>query len=107
MNTAPTILTIEDDNAIRRGIVDALKFKGFRVLEAANGTDGLHLAQTANYDLLLLDLALPGMPGLTILKEVRRVLPTQPVIILTAKGDERDRVARDFVPGFKRRTHRQ
>ena len=92
MGTAQTILTIEDDNAIRRGIVDVLKFKGFKVLEAASGTDGLHLAQTANYDLLLLDLALPGTPGLTILKEVRRILPTQPVIILTAKGDERDRV---------------
>ncbi|MFK7767615.1 MAG: response regulator transcription factor [Mariniblastus sp.] len=87
-----TILTVEDDDAIRRGIVDALKFKGYRVLEAADGNAGLELATTATYDLLLLDLALPGKPGMEILKEVRKSHPTQPVIILTAKGDEHDRV---------------
>lgn len=89
----PTILVIEDDLAIRRGIVDALKFKGFRVLEAGNGTDGLHLARTAAYDLLLLDLALPEISGLMILRQIRVLMPTQPIIILTAKGNESDRVA--------------
>lgn len=92
MNAQYTILTIEDDDAIRTGIVDSLKFKGFRVLEASNGNDGLQLATTAEYDLLLLDLALPGTPGMEILKAVRQSSPTQPVIILTAKGDESDRV---------------
>lgn len=87
-----TILTIEDDNAIRRGIVDALEFNGYRVLESGDGDDGLNQATHANYDLLLLDLALPGTPGLEILRQVRKVRPTQPVIILTAKGDEGDRV---------------
>ncbi len=87
-----TVLTIEDDDAIRRGIVDALRFKGFKVLEAANGNDGLQLATTADYDLLLLDLALPGTPGMEILKAVRRSLPAQAVIVLTAKGDESARV---------------
>lgn len=89
---ALTILAIEDDAAIRRGVVDALRFKGFKVLEAGHGATGLQLATTASYDLLLLDLALPGVPGMEILKAVRRLLPNQPVIILTAKGDERDRV---------------
>ena len=92
MNAQHTILTIEDDDAIRRGIVDSLKFKGYRVLEAANGDDGLQLALTAEYDLLLLDLALPGTPGMEILKAVRKSSATQPVIVLTAKGDESDRV---------------
>ena len=92
MTNQYTILTVEDDHAIRRGIVDALKFKGYRVLEAADGNVGLELATTVTYDLMLLDLALPGTPGMEILREVRKSNPTQPIIILTAKGDETDRV---------------
>lgn len=87
------ILTIEDDAAIRRGIVDSLSFSGYRVIEAADGVEGMKKATECDYDLLLLDLALPGMPGLEILRNLRRIKPTQPVIILTAKGDESDRVA--------------
>ncbi|MGA2031600.1 MAG: response regulator transcription factor [Thermoguttaceae bacterium] len=90
--TAQQILTIEDDAAIRRGIVDALRFAGFRVLEAARGDVGLEMARTCQFDLLLLDLLLPGREGMEILREVRRLRPTLPVIILTAKGDEADRV---------------
>ena len=86
------ILTIEDDPAIRRGIVDALEFSGYHALESADGNDGLEKATGSEYDLLLLDLALPGIPGLEILRRVRKVRPTQPVIILTAKGEESDRV---------------
>lgn len=86
------ILTIEDDEAIRRGIVDALNFAGFKVFEAGNGDDGRQLALTVGYDLLLLDLVLPGTGGLEILRQVRSARPTQAIIILTAKGDEDDRV---------------
>jgi DNA-binding response OmpR family regulator len=89
----PQILTVEDDPAIRRGIVDALTFAGYRVLEAATGEAGLELAVRRDYDLLLLDLVLPGPGGLEILREVRRTRPTLPVIILTARGEEADRVA--------------
>lgn len=92
MTNRSAILTIEDDPAIRRGIVDALEFNGYRVLESGDGNDGMSKAVESNYDLLLLDLALPGTPGLEILRQVRKVRPTQPVIILTAKGDESDRV---------------
>lgn len=92
MKPQSTILTVEDDPAIRRGIVDALTFKGYRVLEAANGDEGLRLATTASYDLLLLDLALPGTPGMEILKSLRKTDPSRPVIVLTAKGDESARV---------------
>jgi len=87
-----TILTIEDDHAIRQGIVDALSFEGHNVLEAADGKTGSQMAVGNDYDLLLLDLALPGKTGLDILREVRSSRPTQPVIILTAKGDENNRV---------------
>src|SRR4029077_14033419 len=86
------VLTVEDDPAIRRGIVDALRFAGYTPLEAANGETGLALATQQAYDLLLLDLVLPGRDGLEILRQVRTVRPTQPVIILTARGAESDRV---------------
>jgi len=88
----PRILTIEDDPAIRRGIADALRFAGYGVIEAADGDDGLARAVGDEFDLLLLDLVLPGRQGLEILREVRRVRPTLPVIILTARGEESDRV---------------
>jgi DNA-binding response OmpR family regulator len=87
------VLTIEDDAAIRRGIVDALSFAGYHALEAADGIAGLALASTETYDLLLLDLVLPGRSGMEILKELRTARPTQPVIILSARGEEADRVA--------------
>jgi DNA-binding response OmpR family regulator len=86
------ILVVEDDGAIRQGIVDALHFKGYDTLEADNGRDGLDMAVSMEYDLLLLDLVLPGRDGLDILQEVRSTRPTQPVIILTARGAESDRV---------------
>jgi DNA-binding response OmpR family regulator len=86
------ILTIEDDAAIRRGIVDALTFAGYDVVQAANGNEGCRAAVSREYDLLLLDMVLPGMSGLEILQAVRNARPTLPVIILSARGEERDRV---------------
>ncbi len=91
--TKRCILTIEDDPAIRRGIVDALEYAGYAVLQTGDGIDGAHLAVHRQYDLLLLDLVLPGKSGLEILQLVRETRPTLPVIILTARGDEQDRVA--------------
>jgi DNA-binding response OmpR family regulator len=86
------ILTIEDDAAIRRGIVDALSFARYDVIEAADGNEGCAAAVSREYDLLLLDMVLPGKSGLDILREVRNAKPTLPVIILSARGEERDRV---------------
>ncbi len=89
---ARQILTIEDDAAIRRGIVDALEYAGYEVLQSGRGDEGLEMAVQRTYDLLLLDLVLPGKSGFQILQEVRATRPTQPVIILTARGEENDRV---------------
>lgn len=86
------ILVVEDDAAIRRGIVDALEFAGYEVIQAPDGNEGFRAATHAGYDLLMLDLVLPGRQGMEILAEVRLTRPAVPVIILTAKGDEPDRV---------------
>ena len=87
-----TILTVEDDAAIRRGIVDALRYAGYGVIEAGNGDVGLEMAVGQNFDLLLLDLVLPRRSGLEILRAVRQTRPTLSVIVLTARGEESDRV---------------
>ena len=86
------VLIVEDDGAIRRGLVDALRFAGYATAEADNGTDGLKTAVSLDCDLVLLDLVLPGCDGLEILREVRAARPTLPVIILTARGAETERV---------------
>jgi DNA-binding response OmpR family regulator len=88
----PQILVVEDDSAIRQGIVDALAYEGYRTFEASTHADGLDKAVNSTYDLMLLDLVLPGGDGLEILERVRAVRPTLPVIILTARGEESDRV---------------
>lgn len=89
---AHRILVVEDDSAIRQGLVDALQFSGYETLEAADGKTGLAQALRATFDLLLLDLILPGRSGLEILEAVHQARPTLPVIILTARGEEADRV---------------
>ena len=86
------ILVVEDDRPIRRGIVDALQFEGYATTEAGNGDDGLDMAMKSDLDLVLLDLVLPRRGGLDILREVRATRPTLPIIILTARGEESDRV---------------
>ena len=86
------ILVVEDDRSIREGIADALSFHGHAVVQAGRGDAGLDKALHGSCDLVLLDLVLPGADGLTVLRELRRARPTLPVIILTARGDETDRV---------------
>lgn len=86
------IVVVEDEPAIRRGVADALRLTGYEVAEAGDGTSGLKEAQSGGVDLVLLDLMLPKIDGFQVLAELRRVCPTRPVIILTAKGGEEDRV---------------
>lgn len=89
---SPTVVVVEDDPAIREGLVDALGCEGHRVLQAADAAGGRRITLHAACDLVLLDLMLPGGHGFEILKEIRRVRPELPVIILTARGRESDRV---------------
>jgi DNA-binding response OmpR family regulator len=87
-----TILVIEDDSAIRRGVVDSLRFAGYEVLEASEGSSGMDMAQRASFDLLLLDVVLPNYNGFEILAALRTHRPGTPVIMLSARGEEADRV---------------
>lgn len=88
----PRILIIEDEPKLLRNLREGLTEEGFYVLTAADGNSGLHLAASESVDLLLLDLMLPGRPGLDILRELRRAGATTPVLILTARDQIPDRV---------------
>nr|XP_061810416.1 response regulator ArlR-like [Nerophis lumbriciformis] len=92
MSEAPTILVVEDDQAVRQGVVDALTFAGYQVISAAEGATGKKMALTARYDLMLLDLVMPHCTGFEVLEAMRAERPGQAVIILSARGEENDRV---------------
>jgi DNA-binding response OmpR family regulator len=87
-----TVLVVEDDPAIRRGVCDALRFSGYQVVEASDGATGLDLALRGAYELVLLDVLMPKRDGFSVLEELRKVHPSLPVIMLTARGAEEDRV---------------
>jgi two-component system alkaline phosphatase synthesis response regulator PhoP len=88
-----TILVIEDDLKILRGLEMNLKFEGHTVLSATDGHEGLKKALEEQADLLLLDLMLPGLSGYDICRKVRERKPGLPIVMLTAKGQEIDKVA--------------
>ncbi len=88
-----TILVIEDDLKILRGLEMNLKFEGYTVLVATEGHEGLKKAVEEPADLLLLDLMLPGLSGYDICRKVRERKPALPIVMLTAKGEEIDKVA--------------
>jgi DNA-binding response OmpR family regulator len=89
---AARIVVVEDEPAIRRGVLDALRASGYEVAEAGDGEKGLTEAARPGVDLVLLDLLLPRRDGLEVLRELRLLRPTLPVIVLTARGSEDDRV---------------
>jgi DNA-binding response OmpR family regulator len=86
------ILVVEDEPAVARGVRDALDFNGYAAEWAADGETGYRLARTHGFDLIVLDLMLPGLDGLDVLRRLREDGVTVPVLILTAKGQESDRV---------------
>ena len=86
------ILVVEDDAAIRRGLVDALSFAGYATLEASEGAAGLAAALESDCDLLLLDLVFPAATAWPSCASCARCTAPLPVIVLTARGAEDDRV---------------
>lgn len=86
------VLLIEDDPAIARAIVDNLRFEGYEALTASEGRAGLELARAARPDLILLDLMLPRMSGYEVCRQLRAEGIATPIIILSARGEETDRI---------------
>lgn len=84
------LLVIEDELAIRTGLVDVFVFHGYEVGYADNGPDGLSKALTGQFDLILLDVMLPGMDGFEICQRIRREDKDQPIIMLTAKSSDEE-----------------
>ena len=88
-----TLLVIEDDISILRGLKDNLAFEGYQVLTASDGKGGLQMALEKHIDLLLLDLMLPGENGYEICRKLKIEKPDIPVIMITARGTEMDKIA--------------
>ena len=86
------ILIVEDERSLRDALVDVLSRRGFEVEAEADGAAGLAAALRADVDLLLLDLTLPRIDGVEICRRVRMERPALPILILTARGSEDDRV---------------
>jgi len=86
------ILIVEDDKAIVRGLSDNLKRENFEVVTADNGAQGYELAKSAKYDLIILDLLLPRMGGLDVCKKLRSENVQIPILMLTGKKEEVDKV---------------
>ena len=94
MQTIPPqkILLVEDDPALAMGLCDSLEFEGFRVLHAENGQEGIQRALTDHPDCIILDLMLPDINGYMVCEKVRTVDATVPIIILTARSQEADKI---------------
>ena len=88
----PRILIVDDEPAMVRGLQDNLRFEGYQTLGAGSGQEGLDLAFREGPDLILLDVAMPGLSGWDVLRTLRRKGIDIPVVMLTARGEERDRV---------------
>jgi DNA-binding response OmpR family regulator len=87
-----TILIIEDEPQIVMGLRDALEFEGFGVMSAGKGKDGVQLARAENPDAVILDLMLPDINGYAVCEELRRTSPFLPIIMLTARSQETDKI---------------
>lgn len=86
------LLIIEDEAPMRTALVETLAAEGYRVRAAADGIVGLELACTETYDLILLDVMMPGLDGFAVCREIRKRGRNMPVLMLTAKGQIDDRV---------------
>jgi DNA-binding response OmpR family regulator len=92
------VLLVEDEASIRRGLGDVLRFRGFTVLSAEDGREGLRLALSERVDLIVLDVMLPELSGYVVCERLRSAGCDTPVLMLTAKGDEDD-IVRGFEAG--------
>jgi len=89
---ASRVLVVEDDASMLMGLKDNLEYENYEVTTATNGVDGLKLAQDNSYDLIILDVMLPKMDGFEVCRQVRTLDEDVPIIMLTAKNQEIDKV---------------
>jgi DNA-binding response OmpR family regulator len=87
------VLVVEDDPAILRGLADNLRFEGYEVVTAQDGEAGARLHRTHKPDLIVLDLMMPRLGGLELCRRLRAEGVATPILMLTAKSEEADRVA--------------
>ena len=86
-DTAPTLLVIDDDHLVRRAVSRTLSAQGFRVLTAADGSQGLDILAEDEVDVALIDIGLPGMDGLEVLRTAQHVSPLTECVIFTGQGN--------------------
>ena len=86
------LLLIEDEDKLRQQLVDILARHGYKVEACADGQQGLNIAQKYQYDIAVIDLGLPKVSGIEIIEKIRQDGKDYPVIILTARGDWKDKV---------------
>ena len=87
MTKPATVLIVDDHRAVREELAFALDFDGWKTAEAEDGPSGLERAQDPEVDLVLLDVKLPGMDGLEVLKQLKAVRPEVPVVMISGHGD--------------------
>ncbi len=88
----PSILMVEDDPQLGPMLKDSLKLKNYRVDLEPRGDRALQLFQAAKYDLILVDVLVPGMDGLELAKEIRKFDFTTPILFMSARGDDKDKI---------------
>jgi DNA-binding response OmpR family regulator len=92
MDPKKTILVVEDEPQLALGLKDALEFEGFRVLTCGTGREGVDLAKSERPHAVLLDLMLPDINGYQVCEEIRRSDAVVPILMLTAKSQEADKI---------------
>ncbi len=92
MQPAIRILVVDDESAIRRALRPPLMELGFQVAEASRGEEALQVLRTRPYDAVLLDINMPGIGGIETLKRIRSFAPRLPVLMLTVRDEEEDKV---------------
>jgi len=90
--TRPTVLLVEDDPSLALGLSDALDFEGYHVVHAKTGTDAVHEFGALKPDCVILDLMLPDINGFQVCERIRRLDRDVPILMLTARGDESDKI---------------
>ena len=92
MSDSVRILLVDDDAAIRRALRTSLNELGFHTTEAARGEEAIHLVRSATFDVVLLDVQMPGMGGIKTLASLRAIAPRLPILIVTVQDSEEQKV---------------